>query len=145
MDSVGVGEQEPVGAGGAGSGGNGIVLAGPARGQRIGIDHLHAGERLRDFFGAVAGVVIDDDDLEGNVVLLHERFETSPQIGFFVARGDDHRNLRRHNACFRDSHRSNRSPNFNAPNEWQGLKTIPILCISRPYKGRSATLRRISA
>ena len=47
------------------------------------------GERRGDFAGAVGGVVVDDDDFEGDAGLGGQGLEAGAEVGFFVARGDD--------------------------------------------------------
>ena len=41
VDGVGIGEEQPFAAGSAGSGDDGVVLAGPAWGERAGFDQSH--------------------------------------------------------------------------------------------------------
>ena len=55
------------------------------------IRHKPAG----DFGGAVGGVIVDDDDLEGDALLREDRAETAADIGLLVARGDNDRDLQR--------------------------------------------------
>ena len=74
-----------------GAGGDGVVLAGPAFEQRVGFDDSHSGERRGDCAGVVGGMVVDDDDFEGDSGLRDEGLETVGQAGFFVARGNDDR------------------------------------------------------
>ena len=55
-----------------GSGGDGVVLAGPAWGERAGADDSDVFGRKRgsNLAGAVGGVIVDHDDFKRNGVIL---------------------------------------------------------------------------